>query len=112
MNLKGVTDAKGLRHLPTATTRRIAAKPPQSGTTYLDMYLLDKEKLRLEQELAHLDDRRVLIVDRITEIVEEMARHRQVADQMVTDGAGARADQHHPSNGQAHRRWKTMPVGY
>ena len=114
MNLKGVTDAKGLRHIKTATTRRIAAKPPQSGTAHLDMYLLGKERQRLEQELAHLDDRRIRIGNRITGIVEEIARLRQVAEQVATDGVGAGAgtDPSRPSNGQAHRRWKTMPVEY
>ena len=69
--MKRVTHVKGLQHLPTATSRRVAAKPPQSGTVHLDMYLLDMERQRLEQELAHLDDRRGRISERIGRIINE-----------------------------------------
>lgn len=116
--MKDVTDAKGLRQLHTATTRRLRAKPPQQGTAHLEMYLLSKEKQRLEQEMAHLDQRRESIHRRVTEILEDFTRLQQVAQQ---DEAGGVSDGSHlqtpaspaqPSPGQAERRWKTMPLEY
>lgn len=116
--MKDVTDAKGLRQLHTATTRRLRAKPPQQGTAHLEMYLLSKEKQRLEQELAHLDQRREGIHRRVTEILEEVTRLQQVAQQEdaggVSDGSQLQtpASPGQPSPEQAQPGWKTMPLEY
>ena len=116
--MKGVTEAKGLRNLKTATTKRIHTKPPQRGTAHLDMYLLGKEKQRLEQERANLDERRARIQDRLAGIAEELARLRQVAQReeagRASDGAQLETSgvPGQPSPGQAKRRWKTMSLEY
>jgi len=116
--MKGVTDAKGLRNLKTATTRRIRAKPPQSGTAHLDMYLLGKEKQRLEQELAHLDERRGRIHNQLAGIARKLVEIQQVArreeasdisEGLGVDGTGPPAKS---SARQAQPPWQTMPLEY
>lgn len=112
--MKTVTDVKGLSNLGTATTKRLHAKPPQGGTAHLEMYLLGKEKQRLDQELAHLEQRRERIHRRLKGITEELGRLHQVAQQEeageLTDGAGGGATPN-PAKSPS-RHWKTMPLEY
>ena len=112
--MKTVTDVKGLANLGTATTKRIHAKPPQGGTAHLDMYLLGKEKQRLEQELAHLDQRRERIHRRLKGIAEELGSLHQVAQQEeaseLTDGGGGGATPN-PAKPPS-KQWRTMPLEY
>jgi len=108
---------KSLQDLNTTTTKRIRARPPQRGNTHLEMYLLGKEKQRLQQEMANLDQRRGRIQKRLMEIQEELVQLRQVAQQMEDEtsddaGAEATATPAKPSPGQAQPRWKTMPLEY
>lgn len=116
--MKTVTDVKGLSNLGTATTKRIRARPPQGGTGHLEMYLISKEKQRLGQELAHLDQRRERIQRRIAEIGEQLVKLRQLALQEDAGGAsdGAQLETSgvpgQPSPGLAERRWKAMPLEY
>lgn len=112
--MKGVTDTKGLGNIQTATTRRLRARPPQRGTAHLEMYLLSAEKQRLEQELAHLDERRRRIQERLKGIATELLRLQQVAQQEEaggrSDGSGVEATAG-PDKSPS-RRWKTMPLEY
>lgn len=117
--MKGVTDAKSLRNLRTATTHRIHAKPPQRGTAHLEMYLLSMERQRLEQELAHLEERRERIGKRLATMAEELARFQEVAQQeeavsgmLDGGGAGPKASTARPSPSQAQPQWKRMPLEY
>ena len=116
MDIRTRNRIRSLRHIPTTTTRHIAAKPPQSGTVHLDMYLLDMERQRLEQELAHLDDRRGRISERIGRIINDLAALRQVAEQAGTCGTGQGAAAGTIATplprAQAQPRWKTLAIGY
>ncbi len=109
---------KGLRNLKTAITKRVHNKPPQSGTSHLNMYLLSKEKQRLEQELAYLSERREIILGRIGEIREALIKLKAVAqweeEVGMADGVGieARAIPSEPPQEQAPNQWKTMTIEY
>jgi len=118
--MKGVTDAKGLRNLKTATTRRIRAKPPQGGTAHLDMYLLGKEKQRLEQELAHLDERRGRIHDHLAGITRTLVELQQVVQQaaqaedesLETSADPVNGNRRAPTSEYWRQSWNTMPLEY
>lgn len=60
--------ARGLSDIRTATTIRIHAKPRQKGTTHLDLFLLGKEKQKLNRELALLKERARCIQQHLAEI--------------------------------------------
>lgn len=116
--LRNLTKIKGLRHLQTATTKRLRARPPQRGTAYLDMYLISTEKRRREQELAHLEDRRSRVREHLKGILDELTRLRQVAQ---AEEAGERSDYQdlntmdippQPPAGPAQPSWRTMSLGY
>lgn len=116
--MRTVTDVKGLSNLGTATTKRIRARPPQGGTAHIEMYLLSKEKQRLGQELAHLDQRRDRIHRRVDQIREEIARLQQLAQEDDADGASTGGPPKRStmpgqsSPGPAQRRWRTMRLDY
>lgn len=114
--MPGVTDAKGLPNLRTATTQRIRARPPQRGTAHLDMYLLSKEKERLEQELAHLEKRRERLQRHMAEIVGQLLELRRVAQQeekvQLTEGVDGTAIPPEKPPREDQPRWKTMPLEY
>lgn len=104
--------SKGLSDLRTATTSRIHAKPPQKGTEYLNLYLLDKEAQRLVEELAGLEHRRKRIQSHLAEIrktmaqVEGGAQHDRI---LAPQSAPLRSssEQHHQ-----HLQWKKLAVDY
>lgn len=119
--MKGVTDTKGLGNIPTATSKRLRARPPQHGTAHLEMYLLSAEKQRLEQELAHLDERRGRIQERLKGSAAQLLRLQQVAQQeeaQAGDGSVETSADPVDGNGRAaapestRRQWKTMPLDY
>jgi len=115
--MRDVTNAKGLNDLRTALTTRVHAKPPQKGTAHLDLYLLGKEKQRLEKELARLEQRQRRIQVHLAEIRQAMATLEQEAererspDNPSTDLAGGKREPA-PASQYGRRRWKKMTVDY
>jgi len=115
--MRDVTNAKGLGDLRTAITNRVHAKPPQKGTAHLDLYLLSKEKQRLEKELTRLEQRQRRIQEHLTEIRQMMSTLEQEAecerslDNPSTDLAGGKK-QPTPATQHSQRRWKKMTVEY
>jgi len=87
--LRDVTNTKGLSDLRTATTSRIHAKPPQKGTEYLNLYLLDKEAQRLEKELAGLEQRQRRIWAHLAEIRKAMETLEMEARQATSPQASS-----------------------
>ena len=115
--MKDVTSAKGLSDLRTAITTRVHAKPPQKGTAHLDLYLLSKERQRLEKELARLEQRQRRIQEHLAEIRQAMGtleqeteRERSSEDPSTDIGAGEK--QPAPASQYGQRRWKKMPLDY
>jgi hypothetical protein len=79
--MKGVTEARGLGDLRTATSHHITAMPSLKGTAHLDLYLLDMERQRLEKELSCVEMRRRRINSRLEEIKKNMERLNDTAAQ-------------------------------
>ncbi|MDP2727411.1 MAG: hypothetical protein Q8P59_07685 [Dehalococcoidia bacterium] len=104
--------ARGLSDLRTATTSRIHAKPPQKGTEYLNLYLLDKESQRLEQELAGLDHRQKRIQTHLAEIHKAMTKVGEDAQQEHPTLLQTPAGNTCAGRDYRQRQWKKMPVDY
>ncbi len=117
--MKGAINYKGLKNLNTATTKRIRSRPPVQSTSYLDMYLLGKDKDLVDQQLAHLEERRERLRKRLKGILEELEKFRQKAGQQdaaaISDATGIDAAANplaKPLPKSAKPRWKTMPLEY
>lgn len=111
--MRGVTDARGLGDLRTAITTRVHSKPPQKGTAHLDLYLLSKEKQRLEKEMERLEQRQRRIQEHLAEIGKAVAKLEQEAQPQNSSGASAPepAPSHSPP-AWGHRLWKRMAIDY
>jgi hypothetical protein len=116
--MKKVVKIKGLSKLNTVVTKHIRARPPQHGTSYLDMYLLNMEKQRLEQEMAHLDERRGRIQERLAAARVDIMRLQEVAQREEANtmsnvvASEAVANQARSASRYAQSGWKTMPLEY
>jgi len=117
MPMRDVTNAKGLGDLRTAITNRVHAKPPQKGTAHLDLYLLSKEKQRLEKEVTRLERQQKRVREHLTEVcqtIEELEKEAQLegSSQMASiDLAGGKKEPA-PASQYGQRRWKKMTLEY
>ena len=114
--MKSVTEIKSLGDVRTGISAHARSAPRRKGSTYLEVYLLDKERQRLETELAVLARRQRRIEGRLGEIWEVMGR---AAAKAREESAGSRPPASaageirtaEPSRADA-SRWKTMTAEY
>jgi peptidoglycan hydrolase CwlO-like protein len=103
--IKGVTQLTGLRDIKTVFSSKKGVIPRTQNSAYLYLYMLRKEKDRLEKEIYTLDKRIKNIQKRIEEVDAEMDRLQE-----------AEALRRNPiprkSNKALRKDWKTMPLKY
>ena len=117
--MKDVTNTKGLGQLRTATTTRLRSKQSQKGTAHLDLYLLSKDKQRLEQELANLkrqQDCKQKHLAEVRSVMEIIMTEAQLEDALA-EGSTAPARRESQSRKVRHpecseRQWETMTLDY
>ncbi|MBI2958592.1 MAG: hypothetical protein HYY32_07100 [Chloroflexi bacterium] len=111
--MKSVTQMKSLGDMRTTISTHARSTPHEKGSTYLEVYLLDKEKQRLETEMAMLEKREKRIQTRLNDIKEAMGgllakmNEEGAAPDGVEGGTisgGARSSR--PAN------WKKMSIRY
>lgn len=66
--MRSITQLKSLGDIRTTIGTHARSTPRQQGSTYLEVYLLDKERQRLEAELAMLAKRQRRVEARLGEI--------------------------------------------
>lgn len=112
--MQGVNQSKTLADIRTTISTHARSAPRRTGTTYLEAYLLDRERKRLEEELAALRKRETRIEARLAEV-------RGVLEKLVAEDAiQAVRPAAHPAerrderarDGDAGRLWKRMPINY
>jgi hypothetical protein len=72
--MKDVNDMKGIHGAGTMQSRKKRSIPRVQNSTYLDLYMLDKEKERLQKEDGRLSMRKDGICKRLEEIEQEMGK--------------------------------------
>lgn len=117
--MAGVTNLRGLKDVRSSLSARLQSKPAQKGTAYRDMYLLSKEKERLETELTRLERQQKRIVERRREILETIAKLQLEAQAenespaaFISILGGEPRTPTTPQVGNGTQRWKTMPLDY
>lgn len=80
--MKYLSDIKGMRNAHTAMTRKLFNMPRTNGCRkeYLELYILDKEKSRMEQELEMLEVKRGLVIKNVSLIDSKMAEYRDIVN--------------------------------
>jgi hypothetical protein len=107
--MKGMTDVSGLREIRSLHSTGKRSIPRVQSSAYLDLYLLEKEKERLEKEAALLGKRSRAIRKRHDEIQRQTESLRTSASRPEDPlGAGEKAGKR---NGLL-KQWRTFPVNY
>ena len=111
--MRDITNARGLRDLRTASSAHIHCRPHPKGTTHLDLFLLNKEKERLEKKQMMLEHQQRIIRERVADIdkaMEKLKKRNEPDD--ITDagdnGDDPRANDKRPVAGN----WKKMSLRY
>lgn len=74
---RSVCDIRGLENTRSMHTTGKRSIPRTAGSTYLDMYMLEKEKERLEKENAVIEKRKAVIQKRLDEVNKELKEGHQ-----------------------------------
>lgn len=107
--MRGVTDITGLRDIRSMHTTRQRSMPKLPGAELIDLYMLRKEKDRLEKEAAGLEKRSQGIQKRLEEIQKQMDRLERPAQTERPSNRGEKAAE---PNSPAKRKWKTFALNY
>lgn len=110
MSIRGVTDVSGLREVRTLHTSGRRAMPRVQSSAYLDLYMLQKAKDRLEKEAALLLKRGQAIAKRLREIHAQMEGLEQSARGARPGGSDEKAAE--PTNRPTKRKWKKFALQY
>lgn len=79
--MKGVSEISGLQSIKSMRTTGKRSIPRTQSSAYLDLYMMKKEKDRLEKEIYILDKRKKSIQKRLDDINREMEKlERQEAE--------------------------------
>lgn len=103
--VRGATELGGLRDIRTMHSARKRSIPRVQSSTYLDLYMLRKEKDRLEKEVYILDKRRKSIQKRLDEIdteMQELEKAEARRPEAISEG-GRRSSE---------KEWKKMLLDY
>ena len=106
--MKGVPDLKGLRDSRTLHSTAQRSIPVRANSAYLDLYMLQKEKERLERERFLLDKRKEAIQRRLDEIDKKMEEFQAIA-QNEEERATSRSV---GGQGALTKKWNTMRLSY
>jgi len=77
--MKPLSEIKGMRNIPTSLVRKISSMPRtvNSRKDYLELYVLAKEKSRMQQELEMLEGKRDNLLKNLTFIERKMAEYQE-----------------------------------
>ena len=110
--MRDVNSLKGIHGVGTMQSRKKRSIPRVQSSTYLDLYMLDKEKERLLKEDKRLSMRKDGILKRLEEIEHEMNRIREadVTAKAKTDTMSSRGT-YAQTNG-VEKEFKTIALNY
>lgn len=103
--VRGVTELSGLREIKSMHSSKKRSIPRVQSSAYLDLYMLRKEKDRLEKEIYILDKRKKSLQKRMDEIDAEMKKLQE---------AEAKRREANPEEFKKFqtKEWKTMALKY
>lgn len=109
---RGVSDISGLRNIRSMRSIGKRSLPKNQSSTYLDLYMLNKEKKRLLKEDEGLSMRKDTIKKRLEEMELEMNRLKEAkAIIEATGNVGSSGGTFTQKDG-IKKDWKKMPLKY
>ncbi|MEI6186137.1 MAG: hypothetical protein WCP43_02925 [Dehalococcoidia bacterium] len=111
--MRDITNARGLRDLRTASSAHIHCRPHPKGTTHLDLFLLNKEKERLETKQMMLGHQQRIIHERVADIDKAMEKLTRKNEPKGTTDEGDNGDIPHANDKKpVEGNWKKMSLRY
>lgn len=83
--MRTLADIKSMRNIPTSITRKLSSMP-RSATCrkdYLELYVLAKEKGRMEQELEMLEAKSDVLIKNLKYISGKMTEHQEFVNKFM-----------------------------
>ncbi len=110
--MKDVNNLKGIHGAGTMQSRKKRSIPRVQSSTYLDLYMLDKEKERLLKEDRKLSMRKDCIRKRLEEIEHEISKIKEAeVASKAGKGTSSSGRAFAQTNG-AKKEFKTMALTY
>ena len=103
--MKGVSEISGLQSIKSMHSGGKRTIPRTQSSAYLDLYMLRKEKDRLEKDIYILDKRKKDIQKKLDEVNKQMDMLQKSA---VEGNAKLSPEEKKPSG----KDWKTMALEY
>ena len=110
--VRSVSDISGLRNIRSMHSTGKRSLPKNQSSTYLDLYMLNKEKERLLKEDERLSMRKDTIRKRLEEMELEINRLQEVKDMVKANrNVGSLGGTFIQKDG-VKKDWKKMPLNY
>jgi len=103
---RGITDVAGLQNIKSLHSTGKRSIPRLESSAYLDIYMLQKEKERLEREIYMMEKRKSAIQKRLADIHEEMEVLQKSAQQERPQKVNI------VKTKKEEKRWKRMALNY
>lgn len=103
--MKGVSEISGLRSIKSMHSSSKRSIPRVQSSAYLDLYMLRKEKDRLEKEIYILDKRKKDIQKKLDDVNGQM-------DKLQKAEAGRKESVAKKFEKPSEKEWKTMSLKY
>jgi len=110
--MKDVNNLKGIHGAGTMQSRKKRSIPRVQSSTYLDLYMLDKEKERLLKEDRKLSMRKDGICKRLEEIEHEMSRIQGSESTMKGTKSPNSSERTFAQTNGTKKEFKTMALTY
>ncbi|MBA2124237.1 hypothetical protein B9J78_04800 [bacterium Unc6] len=108
---RGVSDIDGLRNVGSMHSTGKRSIPRVASSAYLDLYMLRKEKDRLEKEDAILEKRKAGIQKRLEDIKKEMEVLEKADRQEKGERTGYKEEVMKETESRE-KKWKKMGLSY
>ena len=103
--MKGVSEISGLRKIKSMRSSGKRSVPRVQSSAYLDLYMMRKERDRMEKEICILDKRKKDAQRNLDDINKEMDKLQKTGTERKESAA---KEIEKPSQ----KDWKTMPLKY
>ncbi|MDO9575864.1 MAG: hypothetical protein Q7J55_04990 [bacterium] len=110
--VRGVTELSGLGEIRTMHSSKKRSIPRVQSSAYLDLYMLGKEKDRLEKEMFILEKRKTSIQKRLDEIAVEMKKLEEEEGIARSNTNPNSAERTYTLGNVVKKEWKKMVLNY
>jgi len=114
--MRGITDVSaGTVQVKSAKGGKVRSAPRGGNSSYLDIFLLNVERIRLNQEQANLNKRRSHIdarMERNQKKLDEIRAQMQLMGQCIQEKEAEEVSGSRPKVRLPSKRWQTMPAEY